>query len=241
MIEGIENVTSYADSQVASALEGMPSQDIGGQDTFLKLLVAQMQNQDPLDPQKNADFVAQLAQFASLEQLMTVNGSLESLYSATSSMNNATMTQLLGRTVVAYSDHFEYTGTGDQDIWLDVNGDAEQVTVTLTDESGTVVAHEELGAMDEGEHSWTWDGTDLHGNSVGEGTYSINVTAKGSTGEDIEIYSMIRGEVDGMSFETGVPVPSVNGTEVQIGDILRLEAVIPETDAEDDSADEDAV
>jgi flagellar basal-body rod modification protein FlgD len=241
MISGIENVTSYAETVAAQEAEALPSQDMAGQDTFLKLLVAQMQNQDPLEPQSNEDFVAQLAQFSSLEQLMSVNTSLDSLYQATSSMNNASMTNLLGRTVLAYSEGFEYDGAGGKDVWLDVRGDAEQVTLTITDESGKVVRSEELGAMDVGEHSWDWDGTNVHGNMVGEGTYTMSVTAKNNSGEDVEVFTMLRGEVDGMSYATGVPIPSVEGTDVGIGDIIRLESGDTDADGEDDGDDEDAI
>jgi flagellar basal-body rod modification protein FlgD len=241
MISGIENVSTYADQVAAQEAEALPSQDMAGQDTFLKLLVAQMQNQDPLDPQSNEDFVAQLAQFSSLEQLMSVNTSLDSLYQATSSMNNASMTNLLGRTVLAYSEGFEYDGTGGKDIWFDVRGDAEQVTITITDEDGKVVRSEELGAMDTGEHSWDWDGTNVHGNMMGEGTYTMSVTATNNNGDEVEIFTMLRGEVDGMSYATGVPIPSVDGTDVGIGDIIRLESYQTDAEAEDDGDDEDAI
>ncbi len=241
MITGIENVPTYDDAVAAAETEALPSQDMQGKDTFLKLLVAQMQHQDPLDPQKNEEFVAQLAQFSSLEQLMGVNESLGALYAATNSMNNASMTQLLGRTVMAYTDNFEYSGAGDQDIYFDINADVENLTVTITDESGRVVAREELGAMDSGEHSWTWDGTDVHGNPVGEGNYTIGVSAKTKAGEDVEVFTMIRGEVDGMSYETGAPVPSVNGTQVGIGDIVRLETTSSGEESAEDGDDEDAV
>jgi flagellar hook assembly protein FlgD len=95
--------------------------------------------------------------------------------------------------------------------------------------------------MDVGEHSWDWDGTNVHGNMVGEGTYTMSVTAKNNSGEDVEVFTMLRGEVDGMSYATGVPIPSVEGTDVGIGDIIRLESTDTDADAEDDGDDEDAI
>ena len=84
MIGGVENVSSY---EAHVAQQDMPDQSSElGQDSFLKLLVAQMQHQDPLNPQGNEEFIAQLAQFTSLEQLMGVNTALGDLYAATTSM-----------------------------------------------------------------------------------------------------------------------------------------------------------
>ena len=105
----IDGITSY--ESVASQRPTYGNTDMG-QEAFLTLLVTQLQHQDPLDPQDNEAFVAQLAQFSSLEQLTTANGSLESLYVAMASMNNASMTQLLGQDVRAYGDTFSYDGEG---------------------------------------------------------------------------------------------------------------------------------
>jgi len=247
MIGGIENVSTYAEAQAAEAAEKLPSGDLQGQDTFMKLLVAQMQHQDPLNPQSNEEFVAQLAQFSSLEQLMGVNDNLGNLYSATAAMNNASMTQLLGRTVIAYADQFEYSGTGDVELNFDATADTALTTITVMDEEGKVVAREELGAKDEGEHSWTWDGTDVHGNPVGEGTYTFKVTGQDSSGTEIAVHELIVGNVDEMSYVTGTPTPSIDGTTISIGDILRVETNSDEsdgttdTDTDADAADDEEI
>ena len=134
MIGGVENVSSY---EAHVAQQDMPDQSSElGQDSFLKLLVAQMQHQDPLNPQGNEEFIAQLAQFTSLEQLMGVNTALGDLYAATTSMNNASMTQLLGRDVTAFSDTISYDGEGPQEIHYSAPAEVERMTVTILDEEG---------------------------------------------------------------------------------------------------------
>ncbi len=223
MIGALENVSSYADAQAQAEVDKLPTSDLQGQDAFMKLLVTQMQHQDPLNPQSNEEFVAQLAQFTSLEQLMGVNDQLGNLYSATSAMNNASMTQLLGRTVVAYSESFEYSGSGDQELHYVSPTDVSSATITVKDSEGKVVAREELGGFDAGEGSWTWDGTNVHGNPVEEGTYTFEVSGKDAGGDDVVINSLLVGEVDQMSYVTGTPTPSVNGTTFSIGSILRVE------------------
>jgi flagellar basal-body rod modification protein FlgD len=85
-----------------------PSRTTGGQDmgkeTFLKLLTTQMQNQDPSAPMDNQQFIQQLTQFSSLEQLMGIQTSMNSVYMAMASMNNASMANLLGTEVVGVGD-----------------------------------------------------------------------------------------------------------------------------------------
>ncbi|MAY80171.1 MAG: hypothetical protein CL930_05220 [Deltaproteobacteria bacterium] len=223
MIGGIENVSSYEAQQAASGVPDASSEL--GQDAFLKLLVAQMKHQDPLNPQANEEFIAQLAQFTSLEQLMGVNSSLNDLYAATTSMNNASMTQLLGRDVTAFSDVVPYDGEGAQEIYWNAPAECDRMSVTITDADGKMVARQEFDHMNSGEGSWTWDGTDVHGVQVPEGQYNVTITAFDSNGQPLEVRSLIKGMVNEMSYKTGSPVPYVDGVEITIGEILRVEVV----------------
>jgi flagellar basal-body rod modification protein FlgD len=167
--------------------------------------------------------VAQLAQFSSLEQLVGLNDSMDALYLATASMNNASMTQLLGQDVVAWSDSFHYDGQGDVEIFYDSTGSATATEITITNEDGDVVWSGPMGSLEEGEGSFLWDGKDHNGNTVEEGVYSFSISAQDNDGADIEVYGQIVGTVDGMSYEGGAPVPSISGVEIDLGDIIRVE------------------
>lgn len=227
MIGGVENVSSY-EAQVAQ--QGMPDQSSElGQDSFLKLLVAQMQHQDPLNPQGNEEFIAQLAQFTSLEQLMGVNTALGDLYAATTSMNNASMTQLLGRDVTAFSDTISYDGDGPQELHFSAPAEVDRMTVTILDDEGKVVAREELDGLPKGESSWTWDGTDIHGVQTDEGHYTVSLTAYDENGNPMEVSNLLKGTVNEMSYATGSPIPYVDGIEITIGSILKVETGAPGT------------
>jgi flagellar basal-body rod modification protein FlgD len=221
MIGGIENVSSYEGMQAESASVDASS-DLG-KDSFLKLLVAQMQHQDPLNPQGNEEFIAQLAQFTSLEQLMGVNTALGDLYAATTSMNNASMTQLLGRDVTAMSNLVPYDGDGPQPIHYDARGDVAQMTVTVQNAEGKVVSRAELSDIPAGEDFWTWDGKDIHGVQAPEGTYTVSITAFDGSGQPVEVNSLLKGRVNEMSYATGAPVPYVDGVEIAMASILRVE------------------
>ena len=221
MIGGIENVSMYEEQQTQGP-STLASGELG-QDSFLKLLVAQMQHQDPLNPQGNEEFIAQLAQFTSLEQLMGVNTALGDLYAATTSMNNASMTQLLGRDVTAMSNEIPYGGEGPQEIHYDARGDAAQMTVTVLNEEGKVVSRVELTDIPQGEDSWTWDGKDVHGVQAPEGTYTVAITAFDGSGQPVTVNSLLKGRVNEMSYATGAPVPFVDGVEIAMASILRVE------------------
>jgi flagellar basal-body rod modification protein FlgD len=216
-LSGINTYSEYASEQTSTA----GSQDLD-KEAFLGLLTAQLQHQDPLDPQDNSEFVAQLAQFSSLEQMMGVNESVKALYMAVASLNNASMTQLLGTDVVAAQDSFNYSGEGDVDLHYDASSSSASATLTIMDENGTVVYSEELGDLDAGDGTITWDGTDTAGNTVPEGSYTFNVAGYDTSGNPTDIQEIIRGEVDGMSYESGTPVPTVNGIEIDLATIIEV-------------------
>jgi flagellar basal-body rod modification protein FlgD len=197
-----------------------------GKDAFMQLLVAQLQNQDPLNPQSNEEFIAQLSQFTQVEQLMGMNDRMDALYMATASMNNASMTQLLGQTVTALGDGFSYDGEGDVELHYQAETDVAGSTLTITDESGAVVWSGAAGALTDGEGSITWDGKNMDGQTVPEGSYTFEITGYGSDGEKIDIQELVVGVVDGMSYADGNPQPSIQGVEFYLEDVIRVE--IPE-------------
>ncbi len=229
----IDGVTSY-DSLSEAASAAAAGSDELDREAFLNLLVAQLQNQDPMEPQANSEFVAQLAQFSSLEQLTNANDALGSLYTALASMNNASMTQLLGAQVTASGDTFYYGGSGEQTVYYDIDSDASSATITITDADGSVVCSEELGALEQGEGSYTWDGTDQSGDTVDEGEYSFSISATDSHGDDVDVETMVKGEIDGMSYDTGTPVPSIDGVDISLGDIIEVYTT------DDESVDSDS-
>lgn len=224
----IDSLTTY--ESVASQQPTYGGTELG-QEAFLTLLVTQLQNQDPLDPQKNEEFVAQLAQFSSLEQLTSANTSLESLYLAMASMNNASMTQLLGQQVRAYGDTFSFDGETSVPLTIDSSHALEGATLTVMDDTGRIIYSEELGPMEAGETDLSWDGSTISGGTAEEGVYSFAVTPRGTTPEDFELLTIVTGVIDGMSFETGTPVPSMGGAEIDLSAIL--EVFTPDSDEDE--------
>ncbi len=239
-MSSISGVSGVSD---ASALDAANTSTYGGQDldreAFMSLLTTQMQNQDPLSPMANEEFIAQLATFSSLEQLMGLNTMFQSVSLGINSLNNAAMVDLVGQSVVAQGDTFAFDGES-QELMFDAESTTSTSTITIYDEDGSVVYSGEIGAVDEGESSWTWDGTDNDGQPVEAGTYSFDVTGVDSEGEDVEITELIHGVIDEMDFSSGSPEPSVNGISVDLSALVRLttaEAEVAEEDVDVEGAD----
>ena len=218
----IEGVSYLSKTQDPSVVEAGDNTKLG-KDAFLKLLVAQMQNQDPLNPQSNGDFVAQLSQFTQVEQLMDLSTQFDGMYLAMNSVNNTSMTQLLGKNVVALGDNFYYPGEGDIELNYGSVADASTSQMTIFNESGSVVYSGSVGTIKEGENSFTFDGEGLNGKPLPDGTYRFSITGSDSSGETVEITELMVGMIDGMSYETGVPLPSIHDIEFSLAQILRVE------------------
>ncbi len=218
MSSTVTGVNTTADIPTATSTSGSTSL---GKDSFLLLLTTQLKNQDPSAPVSNTEFVSQLAQFSQLEQLQTVSSQLESLYLVNVSMNNASMTSLLGKQVVARSDTFHHS-SGSQDMHFDAASATTSTTLTITNSSGTVVYSGEIGAEAAGEGTYTWDGKDQSGQLVADGDYTFTVSGSDVNGNDVSVQTLIQGTVDEMSFATGSAAPSVNGVDIAMGDIVRL-------------------
>ncbi len=214
--------TSSATTTTTSALATATGTTDLGEDTFLRLLTTQMQNQDPLEPMSNEEFVSQLAQFSSLEELHGISGALESMYLLDASMNNAQMVNLIGQQVTAVGDSFTYSGEGSAEIHFDATAATTATTVEITDADGSVVWTGEIGAVEEGEGSWTWDGTTTDGEPAPEGTYTFSVTGTDASEEAVELTELIVGTVDEMDFSSGSAQPTVGGVTIGVGDILRI-------------------
>jgi flagellar basal-body rod modification protein FlgD len=98
------------------------------------------------------------------------------------------------------------------------------------------VASIELGSLPEGEGTYTWDGTTTSGAIAEEGLYTFEIDAADTDGDEVTVYSMVHGVVDTMNYESGTPVPEIDGVEIELGEIIRV--VDPDGSAESGSEDD---
>ena len=194
-----------------------------GKDDFLKILVAQLQAQNPLDPQDPTEFTSQLAQFSSLEQLMNLNQTIQSLILFSASQSNNLALMFVGKNILAAGDTFSYkTGEAKPEMIYKLASDAETVNITVYDEEGNIVKTINLTNQSAGEHRIEFDGLDNNNSPLPDGNYRFEVSAKDADGNDITTSSYIMGLVERIVFENGYTYLIVNGKRISISDVTEV-------------------
>ncbi len=153
-----------------------PSNELG-KDAFLQLMITQLKNQNPLEPQANAEFVAQLAQFSSLEGIQELNKSVETLVGASQSNQALQASALVGRLVKVETDYAYLPEDGRVYGTLDLESSTSSVRLNVYDSNGALVFQEDLGAQTAGELAFAWDGKLADGTTAPAGGYQFEAIA----------------------------------------------------------------
>jgi flagellar basal-body rod modification protein FlgD len=193
-----------------------------GRDEFLKLLMAQIEFQDPMSPVQNHEFVAQLATFSSLEQQMLSNQQLEALQLGQLSASNAQLTGFLGENITARGDTTRLDGTNTPPLGIELSAPAESVKVTIKDASGKVVHTLDREQLAAGVHQIPWSGKDANGAPLPAGEYTVQIEALDENGEPVESSNLVTGVVTGVSFDLGYPELVVGERRVRPADVLSV-------------------
>lgn len=215
MIDGISSAGA-----TAQAKPSRPGGEIG-KDQFLQMLVAQLQNQDPMNPMSGDQMAAQLAQFSSLEQLTSINETLRAQAGSQNAMiatlnGNAAMTAL-GKDVLAIGDQVEITSTGGS-VTFAVDGNGGSGTLKIYDGEGNMVGQRDLGVIDGGRHTIEV-GTAAAGLEPGQYTYEVEVMDDGAA---VETQPFTRGRVDGIRYGADGPVLTSGALTIAFGAILEI-------------------
>ncbi len=193
---------SYTASSQTKTSEAASANDVMGKEDFLTLLVAQLQNQDPLNPDDPTEFTAQLAQFSSLEQLFNLNESMENVASAVSDSQKLSALSMIGKEVAYAESDFNFDGNP-VGIGYSIDGEASEITLLLQ-KDGATVAELQGSELQQGDHFITWDGLTASGTPAPVGKYTIVVEAS-AVADSIAAAPLIRSVV------TGVDLNSVAG------------------------------
>jgi len=183
-------------SNAAGNTRPTDDQNSMGKEDFLTLLVAQLQNQDPLNPDDPTEFTAQLAQFSSLEQLFSLNDSMNNLVESNSNSDRLSTLSTIGKEVTYFGDTFKYKGDP-VEIGYQVDGTATEITLSLQQNGATIATLKGTDRTD-GNHFITWDGFTDSGKIAPVGDYNIVISAKAADGESVAVAPLIKSQVTGV-------------------------------------------
>lgn len=148
-----------------------------GKDTFLQLLVTQLKNQNPLDPQDNSEFVAQLAQFSSVEGINNLNTTVSGLASNYTSNQALQASALVGHAVLAPASSTTVDTASGLTGQFDLASSSTATDVKVYDANGVLVKNIDLGSQKAGTVAFDWDGTSNDGTVLPSGTYKFVASA----------------------------------------------------------------
>lgn len=195
---------------------------------FLSLLVTQMQHQDPLQPMEGTEFVTQLAQFSSVEQLLQINERLGLIEVGQASAVNSQAAGLAGQTVTIRADAIRVTEAHISEevvpIRFDLEGAARSGTVTITDHLGRSVGTVDFGPRGSGTQQVNWKLPE----GLPAGKYDIRIEALNESGEPVPAHGRLFGVVTEVSFENGYPELLIDDIRVRLADIISVGAPQPE-------------
>lgn len=217
------------DSASASTISGSKSTDTNQAltgladnfDSFLKLFLTQLQNQDPTSPIDTNQMTSQLAQFAGVEQAIATNKNLDLLIKQNQVSQITTAGALVGTTIEENGNHLVLKN-GKADFTYNIGKDMTKATVTIKDGDGNVVYTNTLDSS-EGDHSVTWPGIDSAGNKLADGVYKVEVTQLDSNNKPSDATVTLNAIVTGVKIANGtVTLMLDNNESIDASKILSI-------------------
>jgi len=173
----LSNLGTTVGSTTASTAAGGTNSGEAAQDRFLTLLVAQLNNQDPMNPMDNAQMTTQMTQISTVTGIEQLNATLKSMADQYSAMQAMHGTSLIGHHAVIDGNSLYFNGETAQGA-IELSADASNVTVDIIGTSGAVIDSVQMGALGAGQHAFGWDAGDVDASAV-KG-FSIRATNNGT-------------------------------------------------------------
>jgi len=217
----IQNITAAAGRGEKSFAPTLTDKTVT-QDDFLKLLIAQLQNQDPLAPMDNQEFAAQLAQFNSLGQLIEINDKLGALQNGQGSMGQYNAASLIGKEISSAGNKVNLSSGSPATIGYQLGANAARVVIRVFNGAGVLVRQIDAGARGSGDQSVLWDGKDGTGKALGAGVYGFEIDAFDGAGKKVPASGKVQGVVTGIRLDGAEPVLEVGGLEVPLSGVTAV-------------------
>jgi len=202
------------------------SKNAMGKEDFMKLLMTQLQNQDPLKPMEHQEFAAQLAQFGSLEQLTNIQKGIEGLHTGLGEGSKLSALSMIGKQVKAIGNNIDLVEGQEVSMKYSSKDGVQPLKAAIYTEGGKVVREIDLAKAEGTEVKW--DGKDQEGRSLPSGKYTFRVQGVDKSGQAQELGTELSGRVTGVEMEGKNPILIVeNGTgktRLELGRVSQVSA-----------------
>ena len=207
--------------------------------TFLKLLVAQLTHQDPLNPAEDKEFIAQLAQFTSLEQLQSINEGMTTLNASMQQAQMVNATSFIGKDILANGDQITKVGDGKgqvitTELRFAIDRNMTKGQVNIYDENGNLVFSDALSSYNAGEYAYLWHGYNSNGKEAPNGTYTAVISCQDADDKPIMPTTQFVGRVVGVENKDGVySLVLAGGRKVKFTDVVEVQNPVALVDSGD--------
>ena len=185
-----------------------------GKDEFFRIMVNQIQNQDPMKPYQNEQMAAQMAQFTALEQMLNMNQNLEKLSQAQTPLQQLGASHLIGKYVTTDTSRIFHTEGKYSETSVDLPTDASKLRVLVMNDRGETVQEMEKFKLKKGENKIEWNGKKSNGLAAASGQYYFRFVAESESGKNIPVQTTKTAYVHGIAFEK-------NETVLLTGDVKK--------------------
>lgn len=206
-------VNSATQTQSAAATSAATKAATDAQDRFLKLLVTQMQNQDPLNPMDNAQVTSQMAQISTVTGIDKLNTSMSGLASVLQAAKTMQATSMIGHDVFIEGNTMALQSEGEAKqavAGFNLDRDADSVKVEILDKGGAVMQTKIYNDVAAGINHFAWDGARDSGGVAADGNYTFRITAKRGA-QDVDVTNLAVGRVNSVSLADGEATLNVAG------------------------------
>ncbi len=220
-IKGEMIMTTITDAASATSTDSYTSTIAGSeaselQEQFLKLLLVQLENQDPLDPVDSDQFVSQLCDLSQLEQASITNDYLETLETSSISSQAASY---IGKSVNVEGSTVEIAEDGTGEISFEIDSYASDAVISLIDDEGSTVYSEVMSDLSAGTYTASLE--DL-GEEITGGTYTFSVSAYDEEGAEVGVTTYSSVEITGVIYEDGTPYLVAGDETISLSDVTGL-------------------
>jgi len=190
---------------------------------FLELLVAQMENQNPLEPQDGTEFLSQLAQLSTVDGIERLNESMESMSTGFRSGQALQATALVGRSVAVAGDRASLDTTGPLSGGVELDMPMTNVRLHIKDAAGQTIRELSLGTQESGVINFSWDGLNSSGERAPAGEYRIEATGV-NDGETQQLNTRVGMNVDSVTLgpQSEVTLNLSNGQSVSLSEVSQI-------------------